>query len=200
MCSRIFGPAMMPSLVMCPITMIDVPVCLANRLDRIDHDQVGAVLRDLGDDVFEVRLAVNVTRFVHDTDPFGPHLDLVRGLLARYVQRFQPGGFQRELQAQRRFADARFAAQQDDRALHQAAAQHAIHLAVGQVGARESLPFDLVHRPGAVAAARRCERGRARRFLADDLFDQRIPLAARRAFADPFGRLVPATAAEKRFF
>ena len=29
MCSRIFGPAMMPSLVMCPITMIDVPVCLA---------------------------------------------------------------------------------------------------------------------------------------------------------------------------
>ena len=169
------------------------------RLDRVDDDHVGLVVGHLAQDVLEVRFAVNVTFVVADPDPFGPHFYLMRRLLARDVKRFDPARFQCELQAECRFTDARLAAQQDHRALHEAAAQHAVHLAVAQVGAGVLLPLDLAYRLRAVPFTGGGERGLRRLFLYR-FFDKGIPFPARGALADPFGRLVPAVTAKKGLF
>ena len=86
-----------------------------------------------------------------------------------------------------------------DPALHEAAAQHAVHLAVAQVGAGILLPLDLAYRLRAVPFTGRGERGLRRLFLYR-FFDKGIPFPARGALADPFGRLVPAVTAKKGLF
>ncbi len=44
MCSSIFGPAMMPSLVMWPMTTTDVLVCLAYFCNRAAHSRIWETL------------------------------------------------------------------------------------------------------------------------------------------------------------
>ena len=40
MCSRIFGPAMIPSFVMCPMMMTDVLVCFAYFISSAAHSRI----------------------------------------------------------------------------------------------------------------------------------------------------------------
>ena len=170
-----------------------------DRLDRVDDHQIGRLLRDLGEDIFEVRFAVHQTSVVRNADALGPHLDLVWRLFTRYIQRFQIGSLQGQLQAEGRFPDARFSAQQDDRARNQSATQDPIDLSVAQIDARKVLMLDFTYRNRPVVRSSRTM-GRMGRLFRHDLFDKGVPFAACRAAAHPFGRLIPAVAAKKRFF
>lgn len=143
-------------------------------------------------DVLHVRFAVYVALVVADAEPFRPHLDLLGRFLARNVQRFQAVCAQRDLQAQRRFADARLAAQQDHRAPDQSPAEHPVHLGAGEVEppllALLYFPDALGFRPGPVA----CQSGYGRGVLAGDHFlREGVPCSARRAVPSHFGASNP---------
>ena len=168
-----------------------------DRLDRVDDDQIGSLLVDLAQDVLHVRLAVYVALVVADAEPLRPHLDLLGRFLARNVQRFQAVCAQRDLQAQRRFADAQLAAQQDHRAPDQSPAEHPVHLGAGEVEppllALLYFPDALGFRPGPVA----CQSGYGRGVLAGDHFlREGVPRPARRTVPEPFRSLESALLAE----
>ena len=102
-----------------------------HRLDRIDDDERRLEARDLFEDALDAGFGQQIERRRADAEPIAAALDLVLGLLARRVEhrtdlaREVRGG----LQQQRRLADARLAAEQHERAGHDAAAEHAIELA-----------------------------------------------------------------------
>ena len=172
-----------------------------DRLDRVDDHQVGALLFELRHDVFEQRLGVDHAGVVADADTVGAHLDLLGRLLARDVEGFQPVVGQCDLQAERRFADARFAAQQHERSGNQTAAQHPVDLGVAQVEPRPVVRADLADALRGAAGQRGGHRGGDRTALpCDDLFGEGVPLPAGGAASHPFGRLVAALLAEICFF
>ena len=123
---------------------------------------------------------------VRPTEPAGAERDLRHGLLSRDEQRPPPGardGAERA-QQQRRLADSRLSADEDEGRRHEPAAEHAVELR--DAGRRSaSLP-----RPGRRRGAERARRGatRPRAWSAAwgrALLDERAERAAARAAAEP---------------
>ena len=105
---------------------------VGHRLDAVDHDQLGLRGDDRLDHGIEVGLGVQPQVGSVDAETFRPLAHLLRALLAGDVEaRCRPGGEQ--LHQQRALADARFAAEQRDRAGDEAAAEHPVEL--GEPGA-----------------------------------------------------------------
>jgi Ca-activated chloride channel family protein len=160
---------------------------------------------DLLEDALDARFGEQVERRGADTEAIAAALDLVLGFFARGVEdrpdlpREMRGG----LQQQCRLADARLTAEQNERAWHDPAAQHAIELvdAGRQPHRVGELDLRIQRRPAAgtelgVAVAR----GRGRRRLGRALLDQRVPRAAVAALAHPLGGLGTAFLADENDF
>jgi hypothetical protein len=91
-------------------------------LDRVDHHDFGRFRRDRRDDRFELHLGQHRYRRIDETEPLRAERHLLDRFLARDVERLFRGADRgHRLQEQRRLADARIAAQQDDPARHQSA-------------------------------------------------------------------------------
>ncbi len=174
-----------------------------HRLHRVDDDQGGPQTRDLFEDPLEAGLRQQIERRpalveFRGAEPLSSGLDLMLGFLARAVQ--DRSGRVREvrgrLQQERRLADARLAADQDERSRHNAAAQHAIEFADAGGEARRYHRVDVFvqPRPGRRSERIPVARGRRRRAAARTLgnrllLDERVPRTAVRAAAKPFLRL-----------
>src|SRR6478752_729444 len=91
------------------------------------------------------------------------------------------------LQQQRRLADARIATEQDYTARHEAAAEHAIEFLEPRRNAGRCTRLDRRERRDGRARARDAFEAHGRR--RGDRLDERVPYAAMRALALPFGRL-----------
>jgi hypothetical protein len=167
------------------------------RLDRVDHAGGGPLGAQGGEHGVEVGLRQD--RHVESAcaQALGAQADLGGGLLARDVERRLPR--RREMAEghvrERGLADARRAAEQDERAGDETAAEHPVELADAGAQARHALDRDVAQRnrprrrPAAARAgthggapAARARGGRA-------LLDERVPLAAARAAAVPFRAL-----------
>src|SRR5690606_15777645 len=139
-------------------------------------------LLDRGDDPLELDLGHQRQACAVDAETARTQGDLRRRLLAADIEDVVPGRQVRErLQQQRRLADAGIAADQYDRALDQAAAEHAVELlaAGGQ-------PLHVLRRDGVERddGLRRRQRPVAMAALACRLgggLDQRVPGVAVRA-------------------
>lgn len=88
-------------------------------LDRVYDHQVGPLLFDLGQNIFQQSFGIDQTPFVADAQTQGPHLDLLGRLFARNIEGFQAVVRQGDLQAEGRFADTRLAAEQHEGAGHE---------------------------------------------------------------------------------
>lgn len=156
MCSRILGPAMLPSLVMWPMMKIDVPVDLA-YLSSVGafaysrhasrHESSRSVMVCIESITtrsglcspicltifFEQRLGIDQAFVVADSDPPRAHLDLLGRLLARDIERFQP--VRRQCDLQREESTCRCPAPRPRGSATPApsAAQHTVRLAVAHV-------------------------------------------------------------------
>ena len=134
----------------------------------------------------------------------GTQLHLERRLLARDVQRLVVERLEarRDLEQQRRLADAGLAADEDERPRHDAAAEHAVELVDAGRDALGDCDVDLVDAPGFRRNAGKCRmlrggrRGRGR----EGFFGERVPLAALGAPPEPLGRLRAARRAREDDF
>jgi hypothetical protein len=176
------------------------------RLDRVDHADLGPVVLDRGQDGVEVGLRQHghVERLAGRVlQPLVAQADLRRRLLARDVQRRAPGADEvaHRHAGQRRLADPGRAAQQHQRARDETAAEDAVQLADAGGQARDMTRLDVAQghgrrcraratRPGAATTAPTRARGRRA------LLDERVPLAAARALAVPAGFGVAACGAD----
>ena len=99
------------------------------------------------DDELDVRFGKDAQIRARDAEPRGAQLDLPGRFLARNVQDpvILPEIFA-DLQQDRRFADARIAADQDQRALDQPAAEHAVELGKARVVPLLVIGIDLLNR------------------------------------------------------
>ena len=150
------GPAIDPSFVTCPTMMTGSPRSFAtrmrvdatsrtwlgcpampsdsdgrHRLHRVDDQELGLHLVDVAEDRREVGLGGEVELVVQRAGALGAQAHLGGGLLGARVQHAPAGSraLRRDLEQQRRLADAGLARQQDRRAGHDAAAEHAVELA-----------------------------------------------------------------------
>ena len=139
---------------------------------------------DLFEDALEAGLGEDVERRPLDAEPLAARLDLVLGLLAGAVEHRADRlrEVRRRLQQQRRLADARLAADEHQRAGHDAAAEHAIELADA---GRQPLGHDRIDvgvelRPRRAARARNASRSPPAPTRRRDraLLDHRVPRAA----------------------
>ncbi len=158
-------------------------------LDRIDDDEVGRVgAVERSCDVADAGRGGKHHRSALDAEPLGPEPYLVERLFARDIgaaerpSRAPLGQRRRDLQQQRRFADARVAAHEKRRAWHQSAAAHAVELGDAGEAPRQPLMrgIEALERELATRAAQAL-RHDARRFLGE-----RVPRAAGIALAAPF--------------
>ncbi len=135
-----------------------------DRLNRVDDHERRLDARHLLEDALEARFRQQIERRLADLETLTPRFDLVFRFLAGAVQHRpdRPRHVRGGLEQQRGLADARFAAEQDERSGDDAAAEHAIELADAR---REpGVLFDLD-----VAVQARAARGR-----------QRVPMSGRR--------------------
>ena len=147
---------------------------IVDGLDRVDDHELGFRGVDRGDDVRQRRLGVQPQVVADRSQPQRPSLDLVRALLGRDVQRrAAPGGEQ--LEQQRALADAGLTAEQRDRAGHEAAAQHTVEFDDRRGDRVAVLGPDVADRRGPWPVRREQRHVGAER--ADDVFDQRVPVA-----------------------
>ncbi len=155
-----------------------------HRLDRVDHQQVGTHGVEVGHHGGQRHLRHQPHVGRDQPQPLGPQPDLLLGLLGRHVEHpgaaGRPGG--RRLQQQGRLADARLAAEQGDRARHQAPAEHPVELGDAGGHGGPAGRVDLGQRLRSVGVTDRGGAG------GGHLLDQGVPLAARRAPAGPLGR------------
>ena len=158
-------------------------------LDRIDDHEVGLfasiVVRMSRS---EVAAASRFTGALAQPEALRPHPYLRAGLLARNVERAQPGLRKARggLQQQRGFADPRIAADKDGACRDEAAPQHAVQLIQPRARARRRCFLggqirQLQDRSARAAQCLRTRPGGQRRFL-----DDRAPFAAGIAAALPF--------------
>ena len=128
-----------------------------------------------------------------DTEPFGAHFYLALGFLAGDVETGEPFLADRGdgLEQQRRFADARIAADEDHRAGHQTAAEDAVELADARLHPALFGGVDVTDGGGFFFAAEtQLAAGRGSFFKM--LLGIGVPLIAVGTFAQPLGRLVAA--------
>ena len=165
------------------------------RLDRVDDDEARPMLGQLVENQVNAGLGQHRQIEPRQPEPARAQADLRKRFLARNVKRIEPafdGG--EHLQQQRRFTDARIAADQDHRARHDAASEHAIHFRQPRGHARRVVCADFVQ-----ALDPHLTRDRSparRRTRLGDGFDQRVPGPAFGALPGPFGGLPPAGLAD----
>ena len=114
-----------------------------HRLHGVDDEQRRLDAADFLEDALDAGLGEQVQRRVADAETIAARLDLMLGLLARGIEHGADvcAKLRGRLQQQRRLADARLAAEQDERAGHDAAAEHAIELAdAGRMPRRAATP------------------------------------------------------------
>jgi len=100
-------------------------------LDRVDDHQARCVaVGEGGDNVLDRGLGGELDLRIRKLEPLGAQPHLRHRLLARYVDRAMARARElgRDLEQQRRFADARIAAEQQHRSAHQAAAGDTVEL------------------------------------------------------------------------
>ena len=125
-------------------------VAFVDRLDRVHDQDIGREQLGLADDLLHVGLREDVQVGRGDMQARRAQLDLAQGFLAGYIEHAR--GFA-HLQQERGFADARLAADQHKRAVHRAAAQHAVELADAGVKPRLVPAFDIAQQGRAGRAA-----------------------------------------------
>jgi hypothetical protein len=160
------------------------------RLDRVDHRDGGLLLAQHVQDAFEVDLGQQLERGGVEVQPARAQRDLLARFLAADVERRRARRQVRQrLQQQRRFADARVAADQHHAAGHQPAAQHAVEFLDAGGRARLLARADLGQHAQLAGAAHVGQGGeaRGRRGFGDGL-DQRVPGTAAGALPLPLGR------------
>ena len=112
-------------------------------LDRVDHRDVGLLRHQYGQNLLELDFRQQVERRRIHRQAAGAQRNLLRGLLAAYIDRIAAAAKNRQrLQQQRGFADAGIAAEQHYRACHQPAAKHPVQLADAGQPARLFECFD----------------------------------------------------------
>ncbi|MNF81832.1 hypothetical protein D3C84_641220 [compost metagenome] len=158
-------------------------------LDGVDHHHLGFFHPRGGDDAFDAGLGHDLELVFGQAQAAGAHGHLLLGFLARDIERGEARGDIAEgLQEDGRLADARIAADQHHRAVHQAAAEDAVQL-VGRGGEawhfldadfRQRLDLRLLAGPAGTPAG---SRGRALKHG----FHQGVPGPAVGALAGPFG-------------
>ena len=174
MCSSTRGPAIMPSLVTCPITNTEIPEDLARSRSRLEHSRTcetdpadesisamytvwiesttsssGCSAASVLEDRFQVGFGHQVELLRHGwlvlQQAQGAHFHLALRLLTGNIQHHALfGHLQGNLQHQGGLANARVAAHQHDRAGHHPAAQHAGEFADRQGQAGFAVAFDLI--------------------------------------------------------
>ena len=219
------GPAIDPSFVTCPTMMTGRAAVLRDadeggcdlahlarmpghalghrrrhRLHRVDDEQLGPHLVDVPEDRREVGLGGDVELVVQRAGALGAQPHLGGRLLGAGVEHppAGPRALRRDLEQQGRLADAGLAAEQDRRARHDAAAEHAVELAdagratgrVGRVDRRDG--------PRGAAGARRDRGDRADDAGLLGCLDHGAPLLALAAAADPLEGRPPALGAPVR--
>ena len=166
-----------------------------HRLDRIDDHQSGPDARDLLENPLEARFSEQKQRRIAHAKPLAARLDLVLRFLAGAVQHRsdRPRHVGGSLQQQRGLADPGLAAQQDQRAGHDAAAEDAIELVDARRKPGVLLDFDLgIQARRCRGASERVAMTRRRPRIARggrSLLDKRIPRAAVGTAAEPLGGL-----------
>ena len=157
-------------------------------LDRVDDHDLGLLGAGGGDDRLYAGLGHHLEPVLRQVQATGAHGDLLLRFLAGDIQRREAlsDGAER-LQEDRGLADARVAADQHHRAVHQATAEHAVQLAGGGGEARHFLDADFGQGldVGLVTGPAGASRGGWGGL--DDGFHQRIPRAAIAALAGPLG-------------
>ena len=171
-----------------------------HRLDGIHDDDLRALVLRAGDDLLNLILREQPQAIALEPETLRAQRDLVRRFLAadvKYLGSIADRG--QRLDQQGGFADARVAADQHHRSDDEPAAQYAIELTDAGRDARDFFRRDLGqiarrHRRAVLASGARVGGGSHRGFV------ERIPGAARRTLADPFGRTRAAlVAGENRF-
>jgi hypothetical protein len=164
------------------------------RLHRVDHNQSGGRRAcERGNDIGEIGLGAESDVRLLETQAFGAHAHLGSRLLAREVDHAgaSSGELGGSFKQKRRLADARVAADQHGGARHEPTAEHAVELwDTGRQARCVRCRFEKALEGGESARASSLAafdghegRGAGRGCLLDD----RIPLAARGAFARPAG-------------
>ena len=165
-----------------------------HRLNRVDHDKVGrAAVIEGGDDIADTARRGEPDRAIGDAEPVGAQPNLVDRLLAGDVSGSGPAGRERgrRLQQDRRFADARIAADEDRRAGNQASAADPVEFGnPGQQARRPSALAAQGNKIDGAAATPSCAglRQALRRRGARQFLDHAVPGSASLAPAGPFRR------------
>ncbi len=169
------------------------------RLDRIDHDNVGLDLFDPVENRLGRRLGEHQHIFSRLGEPLGAQFDLVRRFLAGDVEHPVAATSEpcRHLEQQGRLTDARLAAQQDERARDHAAPQHEVELGQADAPARALDPRHLGERDGPRLGARRAIDPIGGGGRPNPLLHKRVPRLAVRATPLPTVRLAAALCAEE---
>ncbi len=168
------------------------------RLDRIDHHEFGRVAGgERGGDVADLGRDREPDRGLRDAETFGAEPHLVDRLFARDIDgavaaRRDAGG---GLEQQRRFADARIAADQHGGTGHQSAAEHPVELGDAGREARRRGALAAQADEGNGAALVRAAEGL--RLRLDRFLGERVPGPARLAAAGPLGRFRAASLADE---
>ena len=165
-----------------------------DRLHRVDDQQAGFDFLDVIEDPFQRGFADHQQIGRFDTQTLGAHFDLPLRFFAGDIEASDIFlAYRREgLQQQSRLADAGIAADENHRSLHQPAAQHPVKLADPRKHPALFCHVDIVNRRRFFFAAQTQLTARRCRFL-EAFLGKGVPLAAIRAFAQPLGRLKPAT-------
>ena len=223
-CSSVRGPATEPSLVTWPMSTTGMSRAFAawitarghlahlghpargaldlrgrDRLDGVEHQQVGVDLLDVPEDRAEVGLRGEQQLGVERVDPARPQAHLRGRLLAGHVQHLAPGAGRAggDVEQQGRLADARLAGQQHHGAGHEAAAEHPVQLVDPRGPRPRGLDVDLVDGPGRRPRGRGGDRARCAA-AGPGVLEDRAPGLALAAPAHPLGGGPPALGAAER--
>src|SRR2546425_3469222 len=129
-----------------------------DRLNRIDNDERGFDPGNFLEDAFQTRFGEQIERRPADRQALPARLDLVLRFFARAVQHGtdRSGHVRGGLQEQRRLADARFAAEKDQRSRYDPSPKHAVALADARRETRVRFDIDVRVQPrGAYRAGER---------------------------------------------
>ena len=178
-----------------------IQLLVVERLDGVHDQNVRRFLADTFEHVAETGLREHIKVAARDLEPLGAHLELVRRFLAGYIQDLgKAAELTADLQHQRRFADARRAADEHQRALDGSPAEHTVQLAHTGRKAQLLLGLQLGDRMRLAARERLSAPLPCRRRLRRGLLHDGIPCAAGRAAPRPLCGLVAALGAVKYGF
>ncbi|OIQ77626.1 hypothetical protein GALL_406820 [mine drainage metagenome] len=166
-----------------------------DRLHRVEHQEHWIHLGDVPENRREVRLGGEVQPRIERPDPLGAQPDLAGRLLAGHVQHARtrvlvparPGDPGRDVEKERRLADAGLTGEQDDGTRDKTSAEHAIKFGDASRAGPARLDVDLADRAGRRPRRRLCD-GPWCASARSDVFGHAAPGLALAAPADPLRR------------